>query len=100
MYRFHPSIQWQEGYPDRQQIVSQVRDLWKRYGLEKRTRFNFRVKKAYQDEQDRWIINDPANGRFEGLVAAVGTCGDPKMPQIAGMENFKGQVLHSSDLDG
>ena len=100
MYRFHPSVQWQEGYPDRHQIVGQIRDLWKRYRLEKKTKFEFKVKKTYQDEQGRWIVNDPSNGRFEGLVAAVGTCGDPKMPQITGMENFKGKILHSSNLDG
>jgi cation diffusion facilitator CzcD-associated flavoprotein CzcO len=100
MYRFHPSVQWQEGYPDRQQIVGQIRDLWKRYKLEKRTRFDFKVTKTYQDDRARWIINDPSNGRFEGLIAAVGTCGDPKMPQINGMENFKGKILHSSNLDG
>lgn len=78
MYRFHPSVKWERGYPDRQQILSQLRQLWKKYGLESRTKFNTKVNKVYQDEKGRWIINDPSNGRFDGLIAAVGTCGDPK----------------------
>lgn len=78
MYRFHPSVQWERGYPDRQQILSQLRQLWKKYGLDTKTKFNFKVDKVYQDEKGRWIINDPANGKFDGLIAAVGTCGEPK----------------------
>lgn len=40
MYRFHPSVKWTGGYPDRQQIVSQITQLWKRYDLQERTKFN------------------------------------------------------------
>lgn len=100
MYRFHPSVRWKCGYPDRKQIVSQVWQLWERYGLEDKTKFNVSVDKTFQDESGRWIVNNPSLGRFEGLIAAVGTCGDAKMPHIEGMEKFKGDVYHSSALTG
>ncbi|KAI0892700.1 FAD/NAD(P)-binding domain-containing protein [Annulohypoxylon nitens] len=100
MYRFHPSVKWQHGYPDRQQIISQVRQLWKRYGLDTKTKFNVNVEKVYQDEKGRWVVNSPNNGKFEGVIAAVGTCGDPKMPRMDGMNNFKGEIYHSSKLIG
>ncbi|KAI1877806.1 hypothetical protein JX265_003814 [Neoarthrinium moseri] len=100
MYRFHPSVKWEGGYPDRQQIISQVKQLWERYGLDARTRFNKKIDKVYQDEKGRWILNDPSNGSFEGLIAAVGTCGDPKMPSMDGMDKYKGEVYHSSQLTG
>jgi hypothetical protein len=100
MYRFHPAVHWKKGYPDRQQIVSQIKSLWEQYGLESKTKFNTRVERVYKDEDDRWIINDPSNGRFDGVIAAIGTCGDPKMPTLPGQENFKGEIWHSSQLDG
>ncbi|KAI5862027.1 monooxygenase [Durotheca rogersii] len=100
MYRFHPSVKWNGGYPDRQQIISQVRQLWKRYGLDTRTKFNTRVNEVYPDEKGRWIINNTSNGRFEGVIAAVGTCGDPKMIRIEGMDKFKKPICHSSNLSG
>ena len=100
MYRFHPSVEWKGGYPNRKQIVEQVTRLWKRYHLQKKTKFNVRVKRAYQDNKGRWIINSLANGRFDGVIAAVGTCGDPKMPSIPGMDKFKGEICHSSHLNG
>lgn len=100
MYRFHPSVKWSKGYPDRQQIVSQVTDLWRKYGLEKKTLFETKIDKVYKDRQNRWIINNESNGRFDGIIACVGTCGDPKTPHIKGQENFNGPIFHSSELDG
>ncbi|KAK8932748.1 Dimethylaniline monooxygenase (N-oxide-forming) 2 [Metarhizium anisopliae] len=100
MYRFHPSVKWERGYPDRKQIVHEAKKLWRRYNLQNKTRFDFRVDKAYQDDKARWIINNPSNGRFDGLVAAVGTCGDIKMPNLPGLDSFKGDVYHSSQLTG
>ena len=100
MYRFHPSVKWSAGYPDRQQIVSQIRQLWLRYGLKERTKFNTSVTSVTQDKHGLWIINDDSNGRFDGVMAAVGSCGDPKLPSMPGQENFKGELYHSSRLDG
>jgi cation diffusion facilitator CzcD-associated flavoprotein CzcO len=100
MYRFHPSVRWKKGYPDRQQIVSQVKELWQKYGLDKRTTFNTKVEKIYQNKKKRWVINDPANGTFDGVIVAVGTCAGPKTPHIPGMDEFKGKIYHSSQLDG
>jgi cation diffusion facilitator CzcD-associated flavoprotein CzcO len=100
MYRFHPAVHWTNGYPSRKQIVGQVKELWKKYGLEEKTHFETKVEKVYKDEDGRWIINDPEYGRFDGVIAAIGTCGDPKMPTLSGQEQFKGEIWHSSQLDG
>ncbi|RAL66628.1 hypothetical protein DID88_006317 [Monilinia fructigena] len=72
----------------------------KLYGLEKKTKFDTKVEKVYQDEKGRWIINNTSEGRFEGIIAAVGTCGDAKIPHIPGMDKFKGEIYHSSELTG
>lgn len=100
MYRFHPSVHWKKGYPDRKQIVLQITSLWERYGLESKTEFNTRVERVYKNPHGRWIVNDPSLGRSDGVIAAIGTCGDPKMSHISGQENFKGEIWHSSQLDG
>lgn len=99
LYRFHPAVQWEGGYPRQHQIVDQIRQLWHRYGLDEKTRFNTRVEKVYKDKQGRWVINEPSNGRFDGVIPAIGTCGAPKMAHLHGQETFKGNIFHSSDLD-
>jgi cation diffusion facilitator CzcD-associated flavoprotein CzcO len=100
MYRFHPSVKWERGYPDRQQIIGQVRKLWERYDLQPRTVFRTKVEKVYLDAQGRWVVNNTAHGRFEGVIVAVGTCGEPKIPRMPGMDGFGGEIYHSSKLTG
>lgn len=100
MYRFHPSIKWSGSYPKQNQIVDQIRQLWRRYGLEEKTIFHTKVERVYEDKQGRWIINDTSHGHFDGVVAAIGTCGTPKMPHLHGQQSFKGSIYHSSKLDG
>jgi hypothetical protein len=68
--------------------------------LESKTSFDTKVESVYQDEKGRWIVNNPSLGRFEGVIAAVGTCGDAKIPHISGMDKFKGEIYHSSELTG
>lgn len=100
MYRFHPSVRWRRGYPNREEILEQVQQLWKRYGLEERTRFGVKVGKVFRDVNGRWIVDDISNGFFEGIIAAVGTCGETKMPHLPDMEKFRGTIYHSSELTG
>ncbi|KAI9737424.1 MAG: hypothetical protein M1834_009578 [Cirrosporium novae-zelandiae] len=100
MYRFFPSVHWKSDYPKREAIVEQVRKLWEAYHLDERTRFNSRVTSVTKDDKGSWIINQSHNDRYEGIIAAVGTCGDPKMPNIPGEERYKGEIFHSSKLNG
>lgn len=100
MYRFHPSVKWELAYPDQHEILGQVRQLWKRYLLESRTKFNTKVDKIYKDQDGRWIVNDAANGHFDGVISAVGTCGEPLIPDIKGMDRFEKPMCHSSQLTG
>ncbi|KAL8294568.1 hypothetical protein RB597_007794 [Gaeumannomyces tritici] len=80
MYRFHPAVRRSRGYSNKDEILAQVEGVWSRYGLEGRTVFDTKVMTASQDAKGRWVINgDPSLGRFEGLIVAVGTCGEPKM---------------------
>ncbi|ESK92162.1 flavin-binding monooxygenase-like protein [Moniliophthora roreri MCA 2997] len=100
MYRFHPRVQWQSGYPSKQQILDAVQDIWKAYLLEDKTKFNTKIERVWQDEDGKWYLNSEEYGKFDGIIAAIGTCGEPKMPHIAGQESFKGEIYHSSKLDG
>lgn len=98
-YKFHDAVCWQSEYPNRKEILGQIRRLWDFYGLSERSTFGCKVESTYQEEDGKWVINSPSNGYFDGLVAAVGTCGDVYAPTIAGQDSFKGKVLHSSELE-
>ncbi|THX02602.1 FAD/NAD(P)-binding domain-containing protein [Aureobasidium pullulans] len=100
MYRFFPTVFWNKGYPNRKEIVEQIEKVWKQYNLNEKTKFDCKVNSVKEDDKGRWIVNDDSSEKFDGIIAAVGSCGDPKMPHIPGQEKFKGQIYHSSELDG
>ncbi|TKX25111.1 flavin-binding monooxygenase-like protein 4 [Elsinoe australis] len=100
MYRFFPTVFWNKGYPNRKEIVEQVTKVWKQYNLEPRTVFDTRVEHVKSAGHGQWYINDKSHGKFDGIIAAIGSCGDPKMPKLPQQEKFKGDIYHSSELDG
>ncbi|KAF2225049.1 hypothetical protein BDZ85DRAFT_87803 [Elsinoe ampelina] len=100
MYRFFPTVFWDKGYPNRKQIVEQVTKVWKQYDLERRTVFNTRVEQVKSAGHGQWYVNDKSHGKFDGIIAAIGSCGDPKMPHLPQQDTFQGDIYHSSDLDG
>ncbi|CAG8928177.1 unnamed protein product [Penicillium salamii] len=102
MYRFHPSVSFNTAYPTQQQIKDQIISLWKRYDLEDRTVFDTKITSVKQNNNGKWIINDNEEqyGLFDGVLATVGVCGDPKMPPLPNQDKFKGEIYHSSELDG
>ena len=101
MYRFHPSVEWANGYPKRNQIVDAIEQLWQRYGLDDHTIFDTRVSSVERTSGGRWVVNrDYGLGEFDGIIAAVGTCGEPQMPELPKQSSFAGGIYHSSALDG
>lgn len=109
MYRFHPSVRYTKGYPKRDEILDNVKGIWKRYSLDKRTRFKTTVKSVTRHKTStdpaegghgRWIVNGNQDEIFDGLIVATGTCGKPKMLDLPNQEKFHGEIVHSSHLDG
>ncbi|EFP76491.2 hypothetical protein PGT21_008109 [Puccinia graminis f. sp. tritici] len=105
MYRFHPSVKWSNQFPVRKgEILSELQRIWNSYRLNSRTRFNFTVQQvtrqqASEDQPSKWTINNGAEGVFDGIVVAVGTCGPPERVNFQGREEFQGKMIHSSELD-
>lgn len=102
MYRFHPSVSYDTAYPTQEEVRDQIIDVWKRYKLEDRTVFDTPVQSVKQTRTGKWIINNDEDqwGRFDGVIASVGVCGDPKMPTLPDQKAFGGALYHSSELDG
>jgi cation diffusion facilitator CzcD-associated flavoprotein CzcO len=94
IYRFHPGVLWRNAFPQKKEIVKEITRIWKEFHLRKRTRFNTRVTSVTRAESSsevskgghgRWIINDGADGEFDAVIVAVGTCGKPRWMNIEGM---------------
>ncbi|KAI9058979.1 FAD/NAD-P-binding domain-containing protein [Trametes sanguinea] len=114
LYRFHPAVLWSCSFPQRDEILKEIRRIWKEYQLEPRTRFNTSVKSVrrvegtgqhLQDDpsgdQSRWIINDGEDGEFDAVVVTVGTCGQPMRIGFPGLPSADRNGSESgSEKDG
>lgn len=98
-YHPHPSVHWTSEYPSQAEIIEQIRELWLRFGLPERTRFHCTVQSVIPTD-GKWLINGGSDGLFDGIIAAIGTCGPARSCYVPGQEHFKGDIVHSTQLDG
>lgn len=83
-----------------------------KYGLYKYVRFNTAVESAaWDDDSAKWKINVKVTGgkaaefsdayeiESDFLVSAVGQLNQPRYPDIEGLEDFKGKIIHSARWD-
>eukprot|EP01117_Protostelium_nocturnum_P015667 TRINITY_DN6095_c0_g1_i2.p1 TRINITY_DN6095_c0_g1~~TRINITY_DN6095_c0_g1_i2.p1 ORF type:complete len:480 (-),score=174.90 TRINITY_DN6095_c0_g1_i2:108-1547(-) len=107
LYRFFPDLVWKNGYPHQAEILDNVKRIWKKYRLQNKTRFATKVAKLERKNKEndddispsRWYINDDESEHFDAVIVAIGTCGKPQFAKVEGLDNFKGKVAHSSELD-
>ena len=98
-YHPHSSVRWSCEYPSQAEIIQQIRNLWLRFELQEKTKFHCPVQSVTR-AGSRWLINDGSDGLFDGIIAAIGTCGPARSCYVPGQENFKGELVHSTQLDG
>lgn len=83
-----------------------------KYGLYRHIRFNSNVEEArWDDEEMQWKLNVRISGEKDGqfspgyvlsagfLVSAVGQLNMPREPNIPGIRDFQGKIMHSARWD-
>lgn len=101
-YSFDMRPDWSEYFPRREEIHRYFEGCVDRYGIRPRIRFNTEVTRARWDEAAAcWILTlaDARGGtstlRADAVVSAVGQLNRPKYPDIPGLEQFQGRVVHT-----
>ncbi len=105
-YSFEPSDQWTEFFSQQPELQAYFEDVMNRHALREAIRFETEVVSARWDEAaGTWSVTTrDASGKEETLVAravisAVGQLNRAKLPDIPGIEDFKGPSFHSSNWD-
>lgn len=95
---------WERPYALHDGIQNYLTDVSRKYSLDDRCVFNTAVVSADWDERDKnWhiVVENGATGerqevKSDILISAVGLFFSPKFPRIPGLEDFRGEVFHSS----
>lgn len=94
-----PNWQWSERFAGQPELLRYARHAAEKMDLRKSYRFNTKVLSAYYDEcANLWRLGidsgETLTCRF--LLSAVGPLSATRMPNIPGIESFKGESFHSS----
>ncbi|GAA4577097.1 flavin-containing monooxygenase [Planotetraspora kaengkrachanensis] len=91
--------EWEERYPTQPEILRYARHVADRFDLRRDIFFGTRVTAAAYDERDAaWLVRtdrgDAVTARF--LVMATGCLSFSKLPEVPGLERFRGATFHTA----
>lgn len=103
-YSFSPELQsewqWTERYAAQPEILKYLEHVAERFDLNRDIRLGTRVTAAEWDEAAKlWHIDTADGTRFDVpyCIMATGSLSVAKMPDIPGIEGFKGGLHHTAD---
>lgn len=101
-FLFEPNPDWSHFYAPATEIRAYIKRTSDKYGLAEKVIFNSKVQEAIWDEATgKWNLKIEQNGQViedttDILVHASGFLNKVKMPNIPGINNFKGKLMHTA----
>jgi cyclohexanone monooxygenase len=97
-FSFDPELEasweWSEKFSTQPEILRYANHIADRYELRPDIQFNTRVESQHwDDERSRWTVTTDAGDVIDAqhVILAVGTLSAPKLPEIPGIESFRGE---------
>jgi cation diffusion facilitator CzcD-associated flavoprotein CzcO len=101
-FSFETKSDWTKRYAPWNEIQQYILDTVKKYRLRDKTLFNQEVVSTVFDEDlGKWVIKTVSGQTIiaRHWVLASGPLHVPAMPEIKGLDQFKGKVMHSAEWD-
>ncbi len=100
-YSFAPNPDWTRTYSKQPEIREYLQRTADEFGVRPHVRTNTNVTSATWDEDaGRWLVQtDRGTVRARLLVPGMGPLADPRIPEIEGLDQFQGDVMHSARWD-
>ncbi|KAL4785266.1 hypothetical protein BJX76DRAFT_367087 [Aspergillus varians] len=111
-YSFEQYTRWSRQFPGQEELLTYLTQVAEKYGLYKYIRFNSEAKEARWDEKEmKWKVSVEVSGDKDNqftrsyamssdfLISAVGQLNFPREPEIPGLKDFRGKMMHSARWD-
>ena len=101
-YSFAQQANWRHFFSPRDEVQRYFEQVAREHGLMRHIQLGTQVQALRYDEAHRcWQIDIEREGRRDTLraqavISAVGQLNRPRLPDIAGLERFKGQAWHTA----
>ena len=99
-YTFARNPSWSHVFSPGREIQAYFTGVADRFGLRDRIRFGTEIVGA-RFEGGRWVLRTDAGAKSEVdfLISATGVLHHPRLPSIAGLDDFGGHAFHSARWD-
>lgn len=100
-FSFAPNPDWSSTYSPQPEIQAYLGRCLDRFGLRPHLRTGVEVEEARWDESDQLWHVTTSTGRWTAqvLVSAVGPLTEPRLPDVPGIDSFRGKIMHSARWD-
>ncbi|OCT52651.1 putative sterigmatocystin biosynthesis monooxygenase stcW [Cladophialophora carrionii] len=104
-FLFEPNPDWSQFYPSQPEIQAYIKATVAKYNLDKYVSLKSKILETrWDDDAGKWQIKFDANGVVQEdtadiLVNGSGFLNKWKWPQIAGLHDFQGKLVHSAKWD-
>ena len=97
-FSFAPNTEWSRSFSPQPEIQAYLEDVARQSGVLDRFRFGVTVEDATWDEEDLvWQVTTSAGTVTADIViSGSGGLSEPKLPEIAGIDGFEGEIFHSA----
>jgi cation diffusion facilitator CzcD-associated flavoprotein CzcO len=101
-FSFATNPRWSRAYSPSGEIRQHIEDMVDRFDLRRRIQFNVEVNGLeYQEDAGTWTLNTKGRKKFHArtVVLASGPLPDHKLPDIRGVDAYRGHKIHSAKWD-
>lgn len=100
-FSFARKTDWSRSYPVQPEILDYLRGCTRRFGVAGRTALDCELLSAeWTESEQEWRIETSWGWlRARVLLAATGLLSEPSIPNLPGLEHFRGTVFHSARWD-
>ena len=101
-YSFAPNPNWTRTFATQPEILAYLEDVADRFGVLPHVRTNTAIASAeWDDAAQLWTLTSRTGEIFTAhvLVSGLGMLNVPFVPDIPGLESFRGRAFHSSQWD-
>jgi cation diffusion facilitator CzcD-associated flavoprotein CzcO len=98
---FAPNPDWSRRFSPREEIAAYLERLVDDFGLAPHLRLGHTVRQAtWSDDEARWTVEtDRGTWTADVLVAAPGALAEPRLPDLPGLDSFRGPAFHTARWD-
>lgn len=101
-FSFEPNPEWSRLFAPGEEILNYVEHCAEKYGILQHIRYNSHVKKiVFEQERSIWrvFLENGECLRARYVISATGILNQPIIPDIPGLDKFKGKMMHTARWD-